>query len=594
MHKGIGIFLLLLVPFLVTATVIQVPGDYATIQTAINATANGDTVLVSPGLYAGPFNFNGQHITLASHYLVTGEEADIENTVLDGGGSSTILTITGLGITDAAVIGFSFQNGLGTGDWPNVHGGGIHVAGSSVEISYCNFQDCVTSGSSNRGAGIYYGSEDGGYIGYCTFSNLTSYFGTAIAIANDSYNILIEHCEAYDNVANYGSSDKGIFMATYSNLIMFYRCLAHHNDGSGFRIWGTTNALMDHCTSADNTTHAIAAMYSGNDLYVTNTIAIGGDGYDSITQGGYANTLACTFSDIGGGAEFPWFGEGCFDEDPMFEDRQNYDYHLANGSPCIDAGDPDSPWDPDNTPPDVGAYFGAGEPPPALLNLTVQNAPVIIPPEGGIVIFDAEIISNLQQGQQAEAWLSALLPNGQTFEPINLVNVFVPVGTTNIYNLGLEVPDMAPEGIYVVTGHIGYWPNFMGIEDSFTFEKAGIRPGADGEWSGWGWEQLSKLDEMAIADASTELPSSYELAPIYPNPFNASATVSLSLPEISELRVSVFNSVGQEVKVLHEGSLTAGTQTLSFDAGNLASGLYFVHAAIPGKLNQVQKVMLVR
>ncbi|MBZ0263726.1 T9SS type A sorting domain-containing protein [bacterium] len=51
-------------------------------------------------------------------------------------------------------------------------------------------------------------------------------------------------------------------------------------------------------------------------------------------------------------------GEGMLEEvDPMYSDIENGDYTLSEGSPYINAGDPLSDWDPDGTPPDIGAYF---------------------------------------------------------------------------------------------------------------------------------------------------------------------------------------------------------------------------------------------
>ena len=50
-------------------------------------------------------------------------------------------------------------------------------------------------------------------------------------------------------------------------------------------------------------------------------------------------------------------GEGGISSDPMFEDFQRGDYHLTEGSPCIDTANPDSPRDPDGTRSDMGAYY---------------------------------------------------------------------------------------------------------------------------------------------------------------------------------------------------------------------------------------------
>jgi len=48
------------------------------------------------------------------------------------------------------------------------------------------------------------------------------------------------------------------------------------------------------------------------------------------------------------------------------------------------------------------------------------------------------------------------------------------------------------------------------------------------------------------------------------------------------------------VTELANGRLTAGQHTLTFDGSNLASGIYFINASVPGKLNETQKVVLMK
>ena len=65
------------------------------------------------------------------------------------------------------------------------------------------------------------------------------------------------------------------------------------------------------------------------------------------------------------------FGEGNIDADPQFTDPENGDFSLQSNSPCIDAGDPNSPLDPDGTRADMGAYYYHQE---AILGCTNPNA----------------------------------------------------------------------------------------------------------------------------------------------------------------------------------------------------------------------------
>lgn len=77
-------------------------------------------------------------------------------------------------------------------------------------------------------------------------------------------------------------------------------------------------------------------------------------------------------------------------------------------------------------------------------------------------------------------------------------------------------------------------------------------------------------------DATIEIPEGYFLAQNYPNPFNPSTTISYRLPEASQVEIKVFDVLGQVVDVLVDGYLNAGTHEVTWHAGMLPSGVYFV------------------
>ena len=77
-----------------------------------------------------------------------------------------------------------------------------------------------------------------------------------------------------------------------------------------------------------------------------------------------------------------------------------------------------------------------------------------------------------------------------------------------------------------------------------------------------------------------EIPTSFELDN-YPNPFNPSTTMKLSIPEQSEVRVAVYDIVGRQVQQLVDGVLTAGVHEVIFEAGELPSGIYLIRMLTP-------------
>jgi Secretion system C-terminal sorting domain len=114
----------------------------------------------------------------------------------------------------------------------------------------------------------------------------------------------------------------------------------------------------------------------------------------------------------------------------------------------------------------------------------------------------------------------------------------------------------------------------------------------DGEFNVW----LIRLegDELSVVERSNFTPSEYQIGEVFPNPFNPSTTISIGLPSPSDLRVSVFNTVGQEIAVLADGQFAQGNQRFTFDATGLSTGIYLVQATVPGKMNQMRKVVYLK
>lgn len=89
------------------------------------------------------------------------------------------------------------------------------------------------------------------------------------------------------------------------------------------------------------------------------------------------------------------------------------------------------------------------------------------------------------------------------------------------------------------------------------------------------------------------LPSAFALNQNYPNPFNGRTTIRYSLAEAGQVKVEVFNILGQNVTTLVEGRQEPGSHEVSWDAGSNSSGIYFLRL-IAGNLRQTRKLLLLK
>ncbi|NIS15697.1 MAG: VWA domain-containing protein [Aliifodinibius sp.] len=115
---------------LCSATTINIPADYPSIQAGINASSNGDTVLVQPGLYMERISFKGRNIVLASLFDATGDTSYISSTIIDGDSSGTVVTFNNSESNSAVITGFTIKHGYA------MNGGGIFCNGSQPTIQY--------------------------------------------------------------------------------------------------------------------------------------------------------------------------------------------------------------------------------------------------------------------------------------------------------------------------------------------------------------------------------------------------------------------------------------------------------------------------
>lgn len=88
-------------------------------------------------------------------------------------------------------------------------------------------------------------------------------------------------------------------------------------------------------------------------------------------------------------------------------------------------------------------------------------------------------------------------------------------------------------------------------------------------------------------------PSTFRLSPAFPNPFNTVTELRLDVPRDVRGRLVVFDILGREVTTLRDGMISAGSQTVRWDASGVATGTYLVRLESE-PYTATQKVILMK
>ncbi len=374
--KSMILCLVLCVPASGFAAVIQVPGDYATLQDAFSNAGNGDTIRIASGTYSGAgwvdLHFHSKWVT------IEGASASARP-VFDGQGLTLAWTFQGSGVAGSIVRNIVFQDcvdeavgslhilqeanitvsgcdiirGGVTGAGGVSEGGGIRIWGASPTIENCRLIDCFAL----QGGGINILHDSNTVIRGCTISGCS---GAAIQIAANCHP-LIERTIISGNSASSVSWSAGISVLEYSTATI-RQCMIANNvntdsDGGGLRI-ENSSAEMTNCFVTGNSTIAIGGGILCKDnsnltlkfcTVSDNSAGTYGDGVASLSNasvtihgsivwepsgsdlysatGGTISATYCDLSTMVGGV-------GNFSAPPSFIGAG--DYHLTETSPCID------------------------------------------------------------------------------------------------------------------------------------------------------------------------------------------------------------------------------------------------------------------
>jgi len=100
-------------------------------------------------------------------------------------------------------------------------------------------------------------------------------------------------------------------------------------------------------------------------------------------------------------------------------------------------------------------------------------------------------------------------------------------------------------------------------------------------------------DPTDIEELNTGIPTKYSLDQNYPNPFNPVTKIKFSIPAEENVSLKVFNVLGQEVAILVNKQMKAGSYSFDWNASNLSSGVYFYRIEA-GSFNLTKKMLLLK
>ena len=158
-----------------------------------------------------------------------------------------------------------------------------------------------------------------------------------------------------------------------------------------------------------------------------------------------------------------------------------------------------------------------------------------------------------------------------------------------------------PESFYEFNGLIDTFPTVQGdrIDDTlFTVDKdttyyIGINFGGCkvGESFDIAIDELKFIDPDIVPNSISDVTGNNSELNLFPNPATESFEISYNLRKSSDIKLSIFNSLGQEIETLTDEVKSAGDYKQSFNCSNLTSGLYYI-VLLNDDFKQVKKIVI--
>jgi hypothetical protein len=197
---------------------------------------------------------------------------------------------------------------------------------------------------------------------------------------------------------------------------------------------------------------------------------------------------------------------------------------------------------------------------------------------------------NIINNQKTDPGFNAALVTAATDNMFNFIKTLWSTGSGNGTRPYVYQSD--PNQMYA--GVLSNWATTKGypVLENLRYSNVALQSaGSDGKALGdlnWFPEQLT-----GVSERPTPVPMEFGLNQNYPNPFNPTTKINFMLATASNVKLTVYNMLGQKVATLVDTRMSAGPQSVVFDASSLSSGVYFYHLDA-GKFSSDKKMLLMK
>jgi len=254
----------------------HVPEEFSSIQSAVDASLDNDTIMLEPGAYYENINMSGKKICIASHFIDNSNPLLINKTIIDGKGTGSVITCNTGEDTNTVIKGVTIQNG---GNGVN-GGGGISLSASGIRIQNCVIRN---NSSTNFGGALFSDSPAAVIINNCDIYQNNSRNGGGIAVKRGA--LIVTETRIHDNSADNGaafyiSSSEAIIenSLVYGNNSVIYGGAVYAEDSSGYKLSGSVfyrNSALEG-GALYNTLNVFPAVINSDIVYNTSSTYGGG------------------------------------------------------------------------------------------------------------------------------------------------------------------------------------------------------------------------------------------------------------------------------------------------------------------------------